>query len=464
VAARIEQIAEPGGIALSEAAFAQVEGKIVAVFENVGPQDLKNIANPVTVYRWPNDNPTGENALVQSGTGLSLPDKPTIVVLPFENASEHPEYDLLADGISEDLIYGISRFSGMEVIGRYTSFSYKGRHPSVQEIRRELGARYVVEGSVRRRGENVRVSVELTDSKNGKQLWGNRYNRQISELIAIEDDVVEEIVAALPGRILVAEKERVRRKPPLDMTAYDYMVAGRLNHHKVSLEENKQALEQLSRAIELDPDYAEAYAWKACTLGQSIQFGFAEDRPAAEQEALQMIDKALSLDEDHVECHRLLCEVNMMMRNLDRAEAHNKRALSVNPCDPRLLAQKGEVCVWQGKPEDGVPWIEKAMRLDPFGAPGRAHLLGNALHAARRYQDATHVYAMIPDPSEGCLAEAAACHARAGNEDGARALVAEALRRNPEFSVEKYATGRYFEKSEDTKHLAESLILAGLPV
>jgi adenylate cyclase len=463
VAARIEPIAEPGGIALSEAAFAQVEGKIVAVFENAGPQNLKNIAHPVNVYRWPNDAPIGGTSLVQASTGLGLPDKPTIIVLPFENRSGKPEHDIFADGIAEDVIYGISRFSGMDVIGRYSSFSYKGQRPSVRELRRELGVRYVVEGSVRRGGDRVRISVELTDSKDGLQIWSNRYDRQLSDLIAIEDELVDEIVAALPGRILEAEKDRVRRKPPSDMTAYDHMIAGRLNHHKVSPDENMRAVQHLNKAIELDADYAEAYAWKACTLGQSLEFGFAEDTTSVEREALQMIDKALSLNEEHVECHRLLCEVSMMMHKLDRAEAHNRRALAVNSCDPRLLAQKGEVLTWQGKPDNGIPWIEKAMQLDPFGAPGRAHLLGGALHAAKRYDEAIKAYSMVPNPSEGCLAEAAACHARTGDEDGARALVAEALRQNPDFSVEKYSSGRFFGEAEDTKHLSESLKMAGLP-
>ncbi len=463
VAARLESIARPGGIALSEAAFRQVMGKVVAVFEDTGFQTLKNITEPVQVFHWPRGASAENSKNIQAGTGLAPPIHPTLLVLPFENSSGNPDFDLFAEGIAEDVIYGVSRFSGFDVIGRFSAFSEKTRQMTLHEFQNDLGVRYVVTGDVRRGAGRVRISVEMTDCSNGVQLWSRRFDRDLGDIFAIEDEISEEIVAALPGQILRAEKERVRRKPPKDMTAYDHVIAGRILHHKVLPEDNREAVSHLEKAIQLDPDYADAYAWKACTLGQSLEFGFVSDSKAVEDEAISMINKALTINEEHLECHRLLCEVHIMFGQMEQAERHNERALSMNSCDPRLLAQKGEVLTWQGKPKEGLEWIQKAMNLDPFGAPGRAHLLGRALHSARRYQDALNAYDLISAPNQRFLAEIAACHAHNGNRTRALEMVQEVLGQNPKFSVQSFASSLHFENAADVQHISEGLSLAGFP-
>ncbi len=465
VAARLEALAPPGGVALSGAAFRHLAGKLVAVFEDTGLRPLKNIVEPIHVYLWPHDDNdgTGKGAGVQAGTGLPVSGKPAICIRPFACRGGQDGDDFFGDGIAEDIIYGISRFSGIDVIGRCSAFAERTRHMSVQEMREEIGVRYVVDGSVRRGGGRVRISVELTDSKSGLQVWANRYDHELTDIFAIEDDIVEEIVAALPGQILKAETNRVKRKPPEDMTAYDHVIAGRLHHHAVRPEDNRLAQQHLSRAIELDPEYADAYAWRACTLGQSVEFGFSEDPEAVENEAFAMIDKAMSIDEDHLECHRLLAEVCMMTGKLDQAAVHNERALSMNSFDPRLLAQKGEVLTWQGDAAEGVNWVRRAMELDPFGAPGRAHLLGNALFASGRFEEAVRAYGMIPTPGYRHLAFTAAAQAQAGNLAEARRLALKARQLKPEFSVREVSASLPFRDRTLAVPFADAMKKAGLP-
>ena len=457
IASRLEGQAEPGGVVVSGRVHEDVAGKLDLTFDDLGPRELKNIARPVHLYALapegaPAPPPTPE-----------LPDKPSIVVLPFDDMSGDAGDPYFADGVTEDIITELSRFSSLFVIGRKSTFTYRGRAVTTQEIRRDLGVRYILEGSVRRAGDRVRVTVQLIDSETGSHVWADRYDRELGDIFDLQDELTQAIVATLPGRLLLAEEKRIRRKPPQQMAAYDYVLAGRIHHHRVTGEDNAEALRMLETAIQLDPDFAEAYAWKACTLGQALEFGFRDDAAEVEKEAFAAIEKALSLDENDVECHRLLCEVYMESRRLDQAETHSDRALQMNPNDPRIVAQRGELLTWLGRPEEGVEWIEKAMRIDPFGAPGRAHLQGRALYSARRYADAIDAFKKIVSPSYTHLAEVAACHARIGDQVCATELATAALRLNPDFTVDQYMRTRTYQDPADAAHLAEGLRAAGLP-
>jgi adenylate cyclase len=460
IAARLEGLAEPGGICVARNVFDQVKAKVEVGFEDLGEQEVKNIPEPIRVYRW-----TNASADPMPGTlgTLPLPDKPSIVVLPFDDISGDAGDPYFADGVTEDIITELSRFSNLFVIARNSAFTYKGRAVKAQEIRRDLGVRYIVEGSVRRSGDRVRVTVQLIDSETGSHVWADRYDRELGDIFDLQDELTQAIVATLPGRLLVAEEKRIRRKPPQQMAAYDYVLAGRIHHHRVTSEDNAEALRMLETAIQLDPGFAEAYAWKACTLGQALQFGFCTDFAKTEEEAFAAIDKALSLDENDVECHRLLCEVRMESRRFDQAETHSELALAMNPNDPRIVAQRGELLTWLGRPDEGVEWIEKAMRVDPFGAPGRAHLLGRAFYTARRYAEAIDAFKKIVSPSYMHLAEVAACHARIGDQVCANESAAAALQLNPDFSVDQYMRTRTYQNPADAAHLAEGMREAGLP-
>ena len=463
IAARIEGVAPVGGIALSEAVFQNIEGKIVGVFEKLGPISLKNIETPVVIYSWPIDAQKKPENSIQAVNGLPVARRPSIIVMPFLDSSNETGSHHFADGISEDIIYELSRFSGLAVISRNSAFSYKDREVSAKELRRELGVRYVLEGSIRRRGERVRVSVELINAQTDTNVWATRYDKDLTDVYDVEDEIVLSVVGALPGRILQAEKQRVKRKSPNDMAAYDHLVAGRILHHRVSKKDNDAALHSLDKAIKIDPEYSEAYAWKACTLGQSVAFGFCDDPAHTETQAFENLETALSLNESDTECHRLLCEVCIETSKIDQATVHNDRVLSMNPNDPRLLAQRGEVLTLKGQADEGIEWLEKAMKLDPYGAPKRAHLLGRAFFGAKRYREAAITYDMILQPSPAILAECAASYAEDGDLDKAKIRASSVLQDAPDFSVTHYTGSRPFTNSSDIEHLAEGMLLAGLP-
>ena len=460
IAARLEGIAVPGGICISRKVHEDVAGKLDLQFNDLGEQTLKNIARPVRAYSIDLTSPSSETT---SSAPLPLPDKPSIVVLPFDNMSGDPAQDHFADGITEDIITELSRFSDLFVIARHSAFTYKGLAVKVQNIRKELGVHYVVEGSVRKSGDRVRVTVQLIDSGTGNHLWADRYDRELVDIFDVQDELTQSVVATLPGRIASAEHDRLRRQPPQDMAAYDYLLAGRIHHHRVTQPDNAEALRLLDKAIELDPEFAEAYAWKACTLGQAIEFGFSESPRDLENRAIEAVQRALSLDENNVECHRLLCEVLMEQHQLEKSVVHGERAFALNPNDPRLVAQQGELLTWLGKPEEGAEWIKKAARLDPHAAHKRAHLLGRALYGSRHYGDAIDAYKQISSPQYGHLAEWAASYAQMGRDVEAREQATAVRQINPDFSIESYLHKLPYKEPTDRNHLKEGLVKAGLP-
>ena len=291
IAARLESLAEPSGICLSDDAYRQVRGKIEAEFEDLGERDLKNVAEPIRVYRIAT---AGSIASAGSGStdALPLPHKPSIAVLPFKNMSGDPEQEYFSDGITEDIITELSRFSEFNVIARNSTFHYKGKSPKIRDVGRELGARFVVEGSVRRSGNRVRITAQLIDVDSDAHVWAERYDRELVDIFDLQDELTQAIVGVLPGRVEVVEANRVKRKPPSDMAAYDFLLAGKIHHHRFTKEDNEKAMNHLERATELEPDYAAAYAWKACVLGQAMARGYRSDLEAAFQEVLVAVQKA----------------------------------------------------------------------------------------------------------------------------------------------------------------------------
>jgi adenylate cyclase len=463
LAARLESLAAPGGVTISGPAFEQIDGKIDAAFDFAGALTVKNISRPVRTYRL---SGVGSETRNPAPAGA----KPAIAILPFDNMSgaisDNREQDFFADGITEDIITELARYPDLFVIARNSSFTYKGRAVKVQEVGADLGVRYVVEGSVRRSGERVRVTAQLIDCASGAHLWAERYDRELGDLFAVQDELTQAICATLPGRIRPAEEDRLSRVPPRDMAARDLVLAGRIHHHRVTRDDNAEALRLLDRAVELDPDFAEAHAWRGCVIGQAIQFGFRDDASAEDliEQGFAAVTHALSLNQNNVECHRLLCEVLMQRGKLDEARAHNDRAFTLNPNDPRLVAQKGEVLTWFGDAEAGAEWIEKALTLDPHGAPGRAHLLGRAYYTTHRYEQALGAYDLVMAPRFEVHAGMAAAHAQLGNE-GAAARHATALRTiKPDFDAGGYAAGLPYQREQDRAHLVEGLMKAGLGI
>ena len=465
IAARLEGLSEPGGICVSRNVFDQVKNKIEVGFEDLGEKQVKNIKEPVRIYKvtaGPCERVKGDLANVAGATAWSV-EKPAIAVLPFDNMSGDAEQEYFADGITEDIITELARFQNLVVIARNSTFTYKGKATRIKDVARDLGVHYVVEGSVRRAGNRVRVTVQLIESKSEKHVWAERYDRELTDIFEIQDEVTMAIVGALPSRLEAADIERIKRKPPQDLAAYDYVLRSKILHHHGTKEANAEALQVLDKAIEVDPDYAQAYAWKACTLRQAILRGYAEEPDVFNAQRIQNAEKALALDENDMECLRILCEIHMEQEDLDKAEHYHNRAFALNPNDPRMLAQRGELMTWLGKPEEGVEWVQKAMQLDPLGADGFAHLLGRALRADRRYEDAIKAYKQVRVVRYQHSAELAACCAATGNDHEAAKQKAETIRLNPEFSTEKYVASLSYKNASDREHLRDSLRRAGLP-
>ncbi len=465
IAARLEGLSEPGGICISHNVFNQVKNKIDVGFEDHGDQQLKNIEEPVRVYQvttGPCERVKGDLAIVAGATAWSV-EKPAIAVLPFDNMSGDAEQEYFADGITEDIITELARFQNLVVIARNSTFTYKGKATRVKDVARDLGVHYVVEGSVRRAGSRVRVTVQLIESKSEKHVWAERYDRELTDIFEIQDEVTKAIVGALPSRLEAADIERIKRKRPQDLAAYDYVLRSKILHHHGTKEANAEALQVLNKAIEVDPEYAQAYAWKACTLRQAILRGYAEEPDVFNAQRIQNAEKALALDENDMECLRILCEIHMEQDDLDKAEHYHNRAFALNPNDPRMLAQRGELMIWLGKPEEGVEWVQKAMQLDPLGADGFAHLLGRALCADRRYEDAIEAYKQVRVVRYQHSAELAACCAATGNDHEAARQKTETIRLNPEFSTEKYVASLSYKNADDREHLRDALRRAGLP-
>jgi adenylate cyclase len=465
IAARLEGLSEPGGICVSRNVFSQVKNKIEVGFEDLGAQQVKNIEEPVQVYKvttGPCERLKGDLAIV-AGATTCAGTKPAIAILPFDNMSGDAEQEYFADGITEDLITELARFQNLVVIARNSTFTYKGKPIRVKDVARDLGVHYVVEGSVRKSGNRVRVTVQLIESKSEKHVWAERYDRELTDIFEIQDEVTKAIIGALPSRLEAADIERIKRKPPQDLAAYDYVLRSKVLHHHGTREANEEALQVLNKAIEVDPDYAQAYAWKACTLRQAILRGFTEEPEGFNAQRIANAKKALALDENDMECLRILCEIHMEQEDLDKAEHYHNRAFELNPNDPRMLAQRGELMVWLGRPDEGVEWVQQAMQLDPLAANGFAHLLGRALRAGRRYEDAIVAYKQVRTARYQHHAEMAACYAATGDDDEAAKQREETLRLNPDFAIEKYIASLPYRNTADREHLRDGLQTAGLP-
>jgi adenylate cyclase len=253
IAARLEGIAEPGGICISDDAYRQVQGKVSAQFVDSGEQQLKNISRPVRVYRViPQGSPSTFKA------SLPLPDKPSIAVLPFDNMSDVGDDVYFADGIAEDIITELSRYPDLFVVARNSSFTYRGKAVRVNDVARELGVRYLLEGSVRRAGNRIRVSAQLIDAADGKHLWAHRYDRNLEDLFSVQDELAQSIVAVLPERVQAAALERASRKTSSSLDAYDHLLRGKYCHHLETPDANREAEAHFDRAIELDARFASA--------------------------------------------------------------------------------------------------------------------------------------------------------------------------------------------------------------
>jgi adenylate cyclase len=467
IAARLEMLAEPGGICVSAAVRDQVDHHRLedVVFEDLGDQTVKNISRPIHVFRVrlepdPKAAPQGAQDTVLA---TLVARKPSIAVLPLVNMSGDPEQEFFADGLSEDIITELSRFRDLLVISRNSTFVHKGKAVKVQEVAREFGVDYVLEGSVRKAGDRVRVTVQLIDAETDRHIWAERYDRQLEDIFAIQDEMTRAIVATLPGRVEAATHDRAKRKRTDNLAAYECVLAAKVLHHRSVREDNAQAQRLLDRALELDANYAHAHAWKACVLGQTWIYGWCADSDATLRQVVAELEIALALDDNDSDVHRILAAVNLTRDDHDKAAYHQERALALNPNYDLIVVQQGELLTWLGRPEEGIDWIRKAMRLNPYHPERFWSHLGRACYCAEKYADAAEAFSRITRPDHSHHAFLAATFAQMGNPVAANAHAAEVLKRMPEFSVAGYLATQHYKFDVDRQRHEAGLVKAGLP-
>jgi TolB-like protein/class 3 adenylate cyclase/tetratricopeptide (TPR) repeat protein len=463
VAARLERLAEPGSIVVSRAVHDQVKGKVPYQFEDLGDQHLHNIAQPVKAYRMRLGARAGNAA-----SRLSEPSRPaelaTVAVLPFVNIGGDPEQDYFADGITEDIITDLSRWRSLAVASRNSTFRFKGKAVDMQRVGSELGVRYLVEGSVRRLGDRIRITAQLINAETGNHLWGERFDRPLSELFAVQDEVVQTIVGTMVDRVQANWVDRSRRKPPSSLDAYDLVLRGNALswNDPASFAEATRAFE---RAIELDPEYGLAHSLLADVSCPSWDdHDLPESREQADR-ALAMAQRGVELAGDESTCHTLLGLIYLRRRSFDLALRHVERGVELNPANPWNRADLGVVLSYIGRAEEGLELLQRAHRADPYIGPAWYwRERGVAQFVLHRYDAALVDFdrAAMPD-TRRVLAMMAGCCAKLGQLERAHELVATCLGRQPGATVDTLVATMPFKNLDDKQHFAECLRLAGFP-
>jgi adenylate cyclase len=467
IAARIEPLAKAGGICITASVCNELTNKLDIQIEDMGERKLKNISRPVYVFNLPIGAQSGEtpSAAVKpeaAGEDAGGRDQMSIAVLPFVNMSGDPEQEFFTDGLSEDILTELARFRELFVVSSNSTFVFKGQAVNVHDVAKELRVRYVLEGSVRKAGNRVRITAQLIDAENDRHVWAERYDRDLDDIFAIQDEVTSAIVATLPGRVEADTQDRANRKPTGNMAAYECVLAAKVLHHRSTRKANEQAREMIERAVELDPAYAHAQAWLACILGQAWVYSWCEDRDATWQRMLGVLDTALSLDENDADVHRILAAVNLASGNHEAAAHHQEKGLKLNPNYDLIVVQQGELLTWTGRPEEGIEWVKKSMELNSHHPERFWNHLGRAYFVARRNAEAIDSLKHISKPDGFHNAFLAAASAEMGDEPAAAHYSAEVLKIDPAFSVSAYIETLHYQLASDREHHRDALTKAGL--
>lgn len=468
IAARLEGLAEPGGICLSGDAYRQVKGKTEAEFEDMGDLALKNVAEPVRVYRIATSR-SSTGVASQEANALPLPDKPSIAVLPFDNMSGDPEQEYLADGISEDLITALSKIRWFFVIARNSTFTYKSRAVDVTQVAKDLGVRYVVEGSVRKGGNRVRITAQLIDATTGQHVWAERYDRELADIFALQDEMAQTIVAAIEPELGAAERERAVRKAPENLDAWEIYQRGLWNMWTFIEEDNAEARSLFGRACELDPSFAAAYAHEAYSHYVNVVMGWTADPKASLAAGMTAAKKALVLDDKDAVAYFALGRVQTMLGEHDSAIAALRSSLALNPSFAQAYHGLGMALALAGRLDDAILSFGQAERLSPrdplFWAftvtHGMVCILALDFEAAIQLARQT----MRIPRATGYWPHAvlAAALAHTGQIEEARAAVTEALRAKPDLSLSYLKNTLLTKQPEGLEPYLEGLRKAGLP-
>ncbi len=497
IAARVESLADGGGICISGTAYDQIGKKLALGYEYLGEQTVKNIEKPIRAYRVLTEPEAAGKVIGEVGArprqwrrtaiaavvvlalvpGALLiwnlylrppsieptsPDKPSIAVLPFDNLSGDPEQEYFSDGITNDIITDLSKFRGLLIIGSNTVFTYKGKPVKAKKVSQELGVRYVVEGSVQKADDKVRINAQLIDTATGHHLWAERYERNLKDIFALQGEIVQTIVATLAIKVDKAEIARAMRKDTTSLEAYDYVMRGWQYLSRRTRSANVKAKEMFLKAIELDPDYGVAYWALGWTKFMNATRGWTEFFPQAMQQAQDLAKKALSLEESNAGPHRLLGTCYLFQGEYDLAISELRRAIELNPNSPSGYHTLGMGLLYAGLTDDAIKALETALRLNP-NKNNTNFFLGLGYYLRGRYDDAIRVL------KRGLSREynfvelhiaIAASYAQAGRLEDAADAAKMVLMFQPFFEIDSY--GMAFRSSADRERIHDGLRKAGL--
>jgi len=466
LAARLESAAKPGGICISAAVFEQISGKLDITFSDGGKENFKNISNPVRVYHWA---PGGK--LEPLPQLIDNPIRSSIAVLAFENMSGDPEQNYFSDGITEDIITELSHFKDIAVTARNSSFAFRDQSIDIIEIGRKLNVQYILEGSIRKSGKRIRVTAQLINASTGTHVWADRYDRDLEDVFAVQDEVVRVIATTLIGKLRHADHEIAKRKPPSSLAAYDCVVLG-LNHfYKWTPEDNDKALELFNQAVSIDPQYAGAYAWLA-------QAHFREGLniwSASYQHSFSLLydnaTKAVSLDDNDSLSHTSMGIAHLFRSEHELARVHFARALALNPSNTDAMVHFARWEALTGNPDGGIAKLTEALQFNPLA--NYQWFVGQIEYIAERYDVAVRALTSLSSPNALVHAFLAASHGQLGNlleaKDEASKFITAATnllkKSNTTESGDwiEFVVARYpFKHKEDAERLKAGLVSAGI--
>ena len=466
IAARLESIAEPGGICLSEDAWRQVRDRVKETFVDRGEQALKNIARPVRVYALEARASGAGSAPGPAPAAAAEPAHSSIAVLPFANISGDVEQEYFADGISEDIITALSKLPQLFVIARNSAFTFKGKNVNVGEVGKSLGVRHVLEGSVRKSGGRVRITAQLIDATTGGHLWAEKFDRELTDIFAVQDDVTAHIVSALELNLSRGDRQNIAVERTNNQEAYDCFLRGRELWWRFTPEANREAERLLRRAVTLDPGFAPAFAFLAAALANAYSNGWGELPAEALEEAEKAALEAVKLDERYpYSLWSLGMSLSWARRN-DEALAAAEKAIAFNPNFANGQSMVGIQLHFLGRSAEAIPFLDRAMALDPHFNSIMLYFRAQALYQLGRYAEAvSHLKRRIlrnpeTDSSRVLLA---ASYGRMGLVDEAREAWREALAINPAYSLEQRRNVMPYKNPADFERIVEGLRKAGIP-
>jgi adenylate cyclase len=507
IAARLESLADAGGICISGSVYKQVKNKLTPGYEFLGERSVKNIDEPINVYRvlmepdaagkiigekrikpkvrhWAvmvaisvaivvgvltiwnfyfRLAPSEERATSIAKSAIPLSEKAAIAVLPFKNLSGDQEQEYFSDGITNDIITDLSKFRELLVIASNTVFTYKGKPVKVQQVKEELGVRYVLEGSVQKLSNNLRINAQLIDANTDHHIWAERFDRGLKDLFTVQNEIVQTIVATLAIKVEKAERQRAMRKDTDSLAAYDYLLRGREHYNQRTRSANIKAKELYRRAIELDPVYSNAYVALAKTYVNDMAYGWTEFPAKAGQKALDLVNKAIALDESNPGAHALIGAAYVYQGDYDLAVSELQQAIALNPNDASSYHTLGWVMLYSSRKDEAIDALETALRFDPNSSPTIFFMLGTGYYLKEQYDIAIKTLKKGVNRKSDFVdlhVALAAAYAQVGRQEDAVREAKTVLKLSPFFEVESY--GDVFRNPKDRAKIIEGLRKAGL--